>query len=318
MKKIIWASYAARRFLKKKLHIKRKPGSPYGGRRFTSDEEAAKELAGLIKSGKPFMAGRLGLFETAVMRMYEFGLKKKYALTMDNLYNCAGFFPNDISLGGRFTELMKDGLGQTDILACNLEFLEDYFVKTCLPKESVITKKFTLYENHKLDTHWSAALEGKKVLVVTPFSDSVKQQYEKRELLYKGSDILPEFELLTYKSLMTVGDLKDDRFENWFEALEFMEKEIASIDFDIALLGCGAYGFALAAAIKRSGRQAVHMGGVLQLLFGIMGRRWDGSRFGGAEKMEASLKKYYNEAWIYPIEGKPAEASRVEYGPYWK
>ena len=73
----------------------------------------------------------------------------------------------------------------------------------------------------------------------------------------------------------------------------------------------------LAAEIKKAGRQAIHTGGVLQILFGVMGRRWDGSRFGGLDKMPEGLKKYYNDAWIYPLEGKPKEAGKVEYGPYW-
>lgn len=48
-----------------------------------------------------------------------------------------------------------------------------------------------------------------------------------------------------------------------------MKDEIDKRDYDIALIGCGAYGFPLAAHIKRSGKKAVHLGGALQLLFGI-------------------------------------------------
>ena len=47
------------------------------------------------------------------------------------------------------------------------------------------------------------------------------------------------------------------------------------IDYDIAILGCGAYGFNLAAHVKRSGKKAIHLGGVTQLLFGIRGSRWE-------------------------------------------
>ena len=95
-------------------------------------------------------------------------------------------------------------------------------------------------------------------------------------------------------------------------------KLILKIDFDIALLGCGAYGYPLAAEIKRGCRQAVHMGGAIQLMFGIMGKRWDGTRPGSDGKMRADVAKYYNDDWIYPIEEKPADADKVEYGPYWK
>lgn len=154
--------------------------------------------------------------------------------------------------------------------------------------------------------------------MITPFNRSVERQYAIREKLYQGSDILPGFELLTYKSQMTIGDLNEGGFKDWFEALDFMRDEISRLDFDIALVGCGAYGFPLAAEIKKMGKQAVCMGGVLQILFGIMGRRWDGSRFGGIGHMPEKLKRYYNDSWIYPIEERPGEADKVEYGPYWK
>ena len=50
-----------------------------------------------------------------------------------------------------------------------------------------------------------------------------------------------------------------------------MKSQMDQTDYDIALIGCGAYGFPLAAHAKRMGKQAIHMGGSLQLLFGIRG-----------------------------------------------
>ncbi|MCR5210591.1 MAG: hypothetical protein K6C99_10305 [Lachnospiraceae bacterium] len=315
-KRLVWGSYAARRILDEKLHIKTGKGK-CAGRVVLDADEASDRIRDHLNSKEPFMAGRLGLFETAVMRMYEFEISKKYALTMDNLYNCAGFFPNDINLGGRFNEVMKDALKQTDVFARNTQFLEDYFIAKYLPGDSSICRNFGVFDVFDLKDPWSSALAGRKVLVVSPFTESISAQYARRELLFKGTDILPEFELKTYRSLLTVGDLRDDRFSDWFEALDHMKREILEMDFDVALLGCGAYGFPLAAEIKKSGRQAIHMGGVLQILFGVMGKRWDGSRFGGIDKMPEGLKRYYNDAWIYPLEGKPKEAGKVEYGPYW-
>ena len=45
--------------------------------------------------------------------------------------------------------------------------------------------------------------------------------------------------------------------------------------FDIAIIGCGAYGLPLAAKLKKEGRQAIHLAGVTQLMFGIKGKRWE-------------------------------------------
>jgi hypothetical protein len=77
----------------------------------------------------------------------------------------------------------------------------------------------------------------------------------------------------------------------------------------VALLGCGAYGLPLAAAIKRSGRQAIHLGGALQVLFGIRGRRWE-----QIPKIAALM----NDHWIRPSEAEtPVSAVRVDQGCYW-
>lgn len=290
----------------------------YVKRNIMENESASEELARLIISGQPLAAGRMGLFEMAAMRMYEFEIKKKYPLVMDNIYNCAGFFPNDINLGDQFLLIMKDSLKEMDLLAPFHQFCEDYFIDHYTKKDIIISKSEGVFEICQLENVWTKALKGKRVLVISPFTETIRQQYEKRELLFPGKEILPEFgELLTYKSLMTIGDMKDERFATWFEALEHMKREILLMNFDIALLGCGAYGFPLAAEIKKAGKQAVHMGGVLQILFGIMGKRWDGTRTGGALHIREDIAKYYNEYWTYPLEKRPKEASKVEYGPYW-
>lgn len=54
-----------------------------------------------------------------------------------------------------------------------------------------------------------------------------------------------------------------------------MKKKISTIDFDIASIGCGAYGLPLAGFIMEElHKKAIYMGGGTQWLFGIKGRRW--------------------------------------------
>lgn len=43
-----------------------------------------------------------------------------------------------------------------------------------------------------------------KVLVIHPFEDTIKSQYQKREKLFPGTDILPEFELKTLKAVREI------------------------------------------------------------------------------------------------------------------
>ncbi|MCR4584973.1 MAG: hypothetical protein K5686_04545 [Lachnospiraceae bacterium] len=316
-KPLTWAAYGIRHRLRcNERLVKKIPMCR--SRKSIRSPEASLLLADKLKEGRPLLAGRMGLFETAAVRAYVFGRKKNYGLVMENLYNCAGFFPKDSAYLGKFSDCMTDCIKGTDIYAANREPMEAYLIDEYLPQGAALVGSIKLYDFFDPLINWTESLEGKKVLVVTSFPESVRQQYARREEIYKGSRKLPEFELLTYRPLMTIGDMRDERFETWFDGLEFMKREILALDFDTALISCGAYSYPLGLAVKQDGRQAVCAGGVLQILFGIMGRRWDGSRYGGAEHMDPKLKAWYNDSWIYPLEDKPADADRVEYGPYWK
>ena len=82
------------------------------------------------------------------------------------------------------------------------------------------------------------------------------------------------------------------------------------IDFDVAILGCGAYAFSLGAFIKRDlGKCAVHLGGATQLLFGIRGGRWDSW---------PCFNIYFNKYWTRPDESeRPSNYKFHEGGAYW-
>jgi hypothetical protein len=147
-------------------------------------------------------------------------------------------------------------------------------------------------------------LKDKKVLVIHPFKKTIEKQHKKRVKL----DMLPKLKKLeVIKAVQTLADNRDPRFETWFDALEHMKDEISKKDFDIAIIGCGAYGLPLAAHVKSLGKQALHLGGGVQLLFGIKGKRWDNS---------PNIK--YTKDWIYPLEeDKMKDFKKIEGGAYW-
>ena len=62
---------------------------------------------------------------------------------------------------------------------------------------------------------------------------------------------------------------------NWYETYNCMCNDISKINFDIAFLGCGGYGIPLCNYIKTNlNRSAIYMGGNIQTLFGVIGKRW--------------------------------------------
>lgn len=91
------------------------------------------------------------------------------------------------------------------------------------------------------------------------------------------------------------------------------------VDYDIALIGCGAYGFPLAAHAKRMGKQAVHLGGALQLLFGIKGHRWETMEYGTDILPRGGMyMEMFNEHWVRPtVAETPRTAQKVENACYW-
>ncbi|MCL2792961.1 MAG: hypothetical protein FWD87_07700 [Spirochaetaceae bacterium] len=228
----------------------------------------------------------------------------------NNLCNNAGFFSVDEVLSEqhleKFCELYLDCMQNVDILGSWVSYEEQ--VKERMPNTKYVPLGLLEPYNHTLP--WSRVLKGKKVLVIHPFSDTIEEQYKKREKLFKNPDVLPEFKLETIKAVQSIAGNIPEGYSNWFEALDGMKKQISQKDFDIALIGCGAYGFPLASYVKDIGKKAVHFGGALQILFGIKGRRWE---------LEYEYDKvFYNDFWVYPSEAdKPQNYKKIESGCYW-
>ena len=159
-----------------------------------------------------------------------------------------------------------------------------------------------------MDVPWTSALVGKKVLVVHPFVTTICSQYQVRDYLFEDRSILPQFDLITLRPPQTLG-YGTEGFGSWTEALDHLIAQVSAIEFDVALIGCGAYGLPLGAAIKGMGKPSIHLGGALQLLFGIRGRRWE------CMPHYAALM---NDSWVRPSQDEtPRAASKVDGGCYW-
>ncbi len=284
----------------------------YAGKKRISIEEGSDYIYNLLQTDKPFMVARYGSVELAISFirvLQKWGYVKKIKERKLNAFcNNAGFFPNDQALASKFGDLMIESSAQVDLIGLYYSTMEEYFIKNYAPQATLVRNRGL--EPWYVENHWTRALVGKKVLIIHPFEDTIKSQYKKRELLFPGTDILPEFELKTLKAVQTIAGEKDERFNDWFEALQYMHDEAMKIDFDVAIIGCGAYGFPLAAMLKKSGKQAIHLGGATQYLFGIKSKR--------ADDGNPVITALYNDAWVRPSENeKPKNADSVEGGCYW-
>lgn len=284
----------------------------YANKNILSIAETNEVIVSKIRDRTPFCVSRLGAAELFVASSFEFDINFHKQKSINQLALCAGFFPKDISLGSEFNECIKNSCSQIDLIGISAPRFEEYYIKKYMPENVQITRIFDLEPWKNPNNPWTKILEGKRVLVIHPFKDTILAQYKKRKNIFSNTNVLPTFELSVLKAVQTVAGETDDRFKNWFDALEWMVYEALKIDFDIAIIGCGAYGLPLAARLKEAGKQAIHLGGATQLLFGIRGKRWD------EDQDKAYVRTFYNDAWIYPRdEDKPRQANKVEGGCYW-
>lgn len=317
-KKCIFFKY----YIKSKLQEKN--ASPDRIRRYLKNKsvvangkvQTAEEINNCIKdmilSGNPFLAGRFGATELFCVRTFDFEVESKYDKVLSQMENWSGFFPSKKELGDKFKNLMLDLIPEVNVMGIWMLPFEEYYLNSYGNKQLKTTYLLDLEPWSSPEKPWSAALKGKKVLVIHPFKKTIERQYKRREEIFPGTDILPKFELITLKAVQTVAGEKDNRFSTWFDALEWMYQEAMKIDFDVAIIGCGAYGFPLAAKLKQAGKQAIHLAGATQLLFGIKGKRWE------ENTAFAYVQKFFNDAWVYPSdEDKPKAANKVEGGCYW-
>ena len=238
---------------------------------------------------------------------------------LNELYRVAGFFPIDDEHLSRFSELMLEDSKDLDVLAIfpsvykNLPNLLPY-IPTDIPLIQLVSFDSFLYDNP-----WTKILKGRNVLVIHPFAELIEEQYKNRNRLFNNTDVLPSFNLITIKAVQSMSGVNTNGYKDWFEGLCWMKEEMDKQNYDIVLLGCGAYGFPLAAHAKRTGHKAVHIGGSLQLLFGIKGKRWEnplyGHKVGIPQGTYSELLK--NSAWVSPTAYRTRESEKAENACYW-
>ena len=160
---------------------------------------------------------------------------------------------------------------------------------------------------------WLPLLEGKKVLVISPFEDSIHLQWERRECLFLTGHIpfnFPMFELQTLKAYNTIKGNTPFPHKNWVETFNALCAQIEKLDFDVAVLGCGGYGMPLSHFIKKLGKSSFYIGSYAQIMFGIKGQRWN---------LDGNTRSYWNDAWKWPEPHEvPKTYKNVEGGCYWK
>lgn len=160
---------------------------------------------------------------------------------------------------------------------------------------------------------WTRGLAGKRVVVVSSFSQTIRQQHRVIGTVSAVRELMPDFELITVDAPVTFAGRMTD--SSWHAGFERVKQELDSVDYDVALVSAGSYGPGLAHHAKRAGKIGMHLGAVGQLLFGVGGQRFfrPGSPFLSLLERFGPVKN-----WVRPLEKEtPPDSRQVENGAYW-
>lgn len=268
-----------------------------------------------FKDDKPFATGKIGNCELMCIYNYFLFQHKNQPVqwapnVIEESYNNTGVFPQTEEARIQFVNQITNDLKDIDALAWwsmfNLDFEARYIKKNSPNCELLDLQSLEPFYS---GSPWTEHLENKKVLVISPFVETIQKQYSIKDKLWKDPRILPDFKLLTIKHQHSPGIDNPSPYSSWKEMIENIKKLMSNTDYDILLIGAGASALPLVAHAKRSGKKGIHLGGPLQLLFGIKGGRWDNGPIG---------KHFYNEYWVKPsLEETPEKYKNIEGGCYW-
>jgi hypothetical protein len=279
-------------------------------------------LQALIKEGIPFAAGKIGAGEgRALVNYLNYTLNEISPVQWNahphmELYEIAGVFPPSPEMFDRFCELYLNYIKDIDLIEAWQHPLEEFLITHTCP--SAIRCAARSIEPWHHDTPWTASLRDKKILAISPFGDTIEKQtqpnrhYYSREAarkrIWPRKNILWECDVSVLK-VPFCASVQPSAFASWDQGLKIISDEISKLDFDVALIGAGAWSLPLAVFCKKIGKIGIHTGGGTQLFFGIKGRRWDNHPL---------ISPHYNPNWTRPLEHEtPPLKDIVEEGCYW-
>jgi hypothetical protein len=298
------------------------------GSRMNPVEEGAREICLAIKSGKPFFIGRNGTIELQVLFFWLTQRKegKSYPKEyVETICRNAGVFPATNESLDAWCKEYCAAIEEMNGLAAGwykpLENIEAAILKfhtTGSEFRCPLRSLEPYYVNP--DLQWTRQLAGKRVTVVSSFTESIQKQIEgesfpriwthERAGLLNPPGITWSFVRTGYAPALALGRAGwPTGVTCWQDAVAHVVKGVQESDADVAIIGCGGLGVLIGAELKRQEISAIVLGGATQVLFGLKGTRW---------ATHTIISSFWNDAWIWPSESeKPNGAILVEGGCYW-
>lgn len=273
-----------------------------------------------LQEGKGALIGRHGTIELTMMLLYE-QTKTIDIERLSILEKNAGIFPKlEPQTIVDWIHAYKNATASADVMAAGwyapLAKAELSFLEKTVPSASLAPLR--ALEPYYLSDElcWMRALEDQPVAVVSSFTNSMKVQMPyMKEIWPNRPNMFPKgikwsFVHSYYSPSLAKGKCHwPSNINSWKDAVDYLEKRVLQTNAKICLIGCGGLAMPLAARLKQKGLICIVLGGAIQLLFGIKGRRWENHPI---------ISRLFTDEWIYPRDDEiPNGANEVEGGCYW-
>lgn len=276
-----------------------------------------ESIVNALEEGKGCLIGRHGIIELTCVLLRESNnnLDSEHLRILERN---AGVFPK--TEFESWAKEYRDAAAEADVMAAAwykpLAKSELTYLNSIAAEDQQRIPLRSLEPYHCPAPFWTAALSGQTVAVVSSFADSMMEQIQWiPEVWPRHSGILPEdvnwtFVRSYYSPPLAKGCCDwPPPIASWRDAVESLESQVVESGARICLIGCGGLAMPLAARLKKRGIVAIVLGGAIQILFGIRGRRWDA---------HPVISDFFNNHWVYPSADEvPGCSESVEGGCYW-
>lgn len=287
---------------------------------------AASLAAALGPPRAGFAAGKLGFSEQywlnypgvlaaeiddRAVRAYEIGLRT-------HLERQAGIYPPTPAFAREFVARFASDLRTLDVLGTFGTPIEPELIRIHQVQATLVPYK-AMEPNRSVPaddaTCYLPLMRGRRILIVAPFADLLRDRANEDTFERVWSRIGKRWfhpaHVESVEFPYGFDPATRDRFPTALDLCGWICARVDAADFDVALIAAGGLAIPLAAHIKRSGRIGISLGGHLQVLFGVSGRRW--------RSRESWVQNYFNEAWIdMPERYRPAHWRQLtDGGAYW-
>jgi hypothetical protein len=323
---LVWNSLLrCRRVIRRSIH---KASAAVYQWRFSSipKREFLQDLRAATLARTGYAAGKIGISQQHWM-YYEIFLKKEKDPDKIDLFRNdlifhglkqSGVFPADPDFYLKFNEFYMPHVRNLDCLGIfyrpwELEIIKHY----------KLTNKVTYFQNQQVDLD-GPSIEGqcylplfrdRKLLLVCPFAAILKERATRVifEGVWSRAGKKKWFHPTSVDALEFPYGFSEETHGSYSDAIglfDHITSELHKRDFDVALIGAAGLAIPIASYVKSMGKIGLDLGGHLQVLFGVLGKR---HKRWGCEALNS------NEWCIdMPPRYRPKEAAEVcDRGAYW-